>query len=277
MSSDTTATVNQTDERVAVAELFYSFQGEGVNLGRRALFVRLMRCNLTCGYPVLPPKADAPTGGAMVCDTEYTWNAAKHDLLAAPTMSAAEIWDKLIRLDPVTGSPCLGGTNGITEAPGLTPVDLIVVSGGEPLLNAGIVTDLARRAAATGRALEIETNATIAPGADLIAAGAHFNAGLKLASSAVPYSKRIKPSVIERLQSSGRTRWKFVVTGPADVQEIADLQRKFGLTEVWLSPEGTSTEVVLDRMRWLADVALTHGWNLTTRQHVLIWGDKRGR
>ncbi|MEU3455290.1 7-carboxy-7-deazaguanine synthase QueE [Micromonospora sp. NPDC006766] len=236
-----------------------------MNLGRRALFVRLMRCNLTCGYPGMPRTADAAAVGAMVCDTEYTWNTAKHDLQAAPAMSAAEIWDELVRLDPATGNP------------GLAPVDLIVVSGGEPLLHSGIVTDLARLASASGKALEIETNATIAPDAALIAAGARFNAGLKLASSAVPYGKRVKPQVITQLQASGQVRWKFVVTGPDDVREIAGLQQEFGLTEVWLSPEGTSVDVVISRMRWLADVALAHGWNLTTRQHVLIWGDERGR
>ncbi|PMR61393.1 hypothetical protein C1A38_09270 [Verrucosispora sp. ts21] len=224
-----------------------------------------MKCNLTCGYPRLPRTAEVSALGAMVCDTEHTWNTAEHDLQAVPTMSATEIWDQLARLDPSTDNP------------GLAPVDLIVVSGGEPLLHPDIVTALAQRASASGRSLEIETNATIAPGAALIEAGAHFNAGLKLASSAVPRGKRIKPQVIEQLQSSGRARWKFVVTGPNDVREIADLQQEFGLTEVWLSPEGTSADVVIDRMRWLADVALTHGWHLTTRQHVLIWGDKRGR
>ncbi|WP_245712587.1 7-carboxy-7-deazaguanine synthase QueE [Micromonospora nigra] len=257
--------ITPAGERVGVADLFYSFQGEGVNLGRRALFVRLMRCNLTCGYSRMPRRPNTPAVGAMVCDTEYTWNTAKHDLEAAPTMSAAEIWDALVRLDPATGDPSLA------------PVGLVVVSGGEPLLHRGTVTALARRATALGKALEIETNATINPGTELIAAGARFNAGLKLASSAVPYSKRVKPQVIRQLQASGQARWKFVVTSPDDVREIADLQQQFGLTDVWLSPEGTSVRVVADRMRWLADVALTRGWNLTTRQHVLIWGDERGR
>ncbi len=265
LSTAITATNRRTAARVAVADIFYSFQGEGVNLGRRALFVRLMKCNLTCGYPGMPRTADAAAAGAMVCDTEYTWNTTKHDLRAAPAMSAAEIWDQLVRLDPATSDP------------GLAPVDLVVVSGGEPLLHPSIVVDLARSASASGRALEIETNATIAPSAALIAAGARFNAGLKLASSAVPFSKRIKPQVIAQLQASGRVRWKFVVTGPDDVQEVAGLQQEFGLTEVWLSPEGANVDVIVDRTRWLADVALTHGWNLTTRQHVLIWGDERGR
>ena len=62
---------------VPVSELFYSFQGEGVNLGRRALFVRFMGCNLTCGYSRLPSEAGTPAEGPMLCDTEYTWNGAR--------------------------------------------------------------------------------------------------------------------------------------------------------------------------------------------------------
>jgi 7-carboxy-7-deazaguanine synthase len=30
-------------------------------------------------------------------------------------------------------------------------------------------------------------------------------------------------------------------------------------------------------MRLAAPPALANGWNLTTREHVLIWGDERGR
>ena len=41
MSAATLPPAGQTGQRpVPVSELFYSFQGEGVNLGRRALFVR---------------------------------------------------------------------------------------------------------------------------------------------------------------------------------------------------------------------------------------------
>jgi organic radical activating enzyme len=81
MSIHSQPIIGQTDQcPVPVSELFYSFQGEGVNLGRRALFVRFMGCNLTCGYARAPSTADAPAEGRMLCDTEYTWNSAKHDL-----------------------------------------------------------------------------------------------------------------------------------------------------------------------------------------------------
>lgn len=253
-----------TQQRVPLAELFYSFQGEGPSLGRRALFVRLSGCNLTCGYPALPRDPGTTPSGAMVCDTEYTWNSALHDLSTARQLTLDDVWDELEALDPAT------------RRPELPRVDLIVVSGGEPMMRQDFVTDLAQRARAQGRQVEIETNATITPRPTLVAEEVYFNAGLKLASSAVPRNRRIKPDAITAIQATGRARWKFVVTAPDDLDEVAALQHEYGLTDIWLSPEGTEPDDVIRQMRAIADHALTRGWNLTTREHILIWGKKRG-
>ncbi len=39
-------------------EIFYSIQGEGVNIGVPTVFLRLALCNLKCDW----------------CDTKYTWD-----------------------------------------------------------------------------------------------------------------------------------------------------------------------------------------------------------
>ncbi|TMR95647.1 7-carboxy-7-deazaguanine synthase QueE [Nonomuraea basaltis] len=251
---------------VPIAELFYSFQGEGANLGRRALFVRFQGCNLTCGYTQAPTMGNSSAQGQMLCDTEYTWNSAKYDLTKdVRHLTPQEIWEELIKLDPTMATPSIA------------PVDLIVVTGGEPFLHKDAVLHLAHQAALTGRRMEIETNATIKPGPELASAGVAFNAGLKLASSAVPRKKRIKPEAIMEIEASGRARWKFVVCIPEDLMEIAQLQAEFRLAEIWLSPEGTTPTRVLNQMRMAAAPALEHGWNLTTREHVLIWGGQRAK
>ena len=58
---------------------------------------------------------------------------------------------------------------------------------------------------------------------------------------------------------------------------MAGLEAEHGLSPIWLMPEGTSNQVVLEGMRAIADEALTRGWCLSGRLHMLLWGDVRGR
>lgn len=250
---------------IAVSEIFYSHQGEGVNHGRKSLFLRLMDCNLTCGWSAMPTSADAPAEASMVCDTRYTWDKTAFDPEnPAREMTRTEIRDELQRLDPHTRNPSL------------PKVDLLVVTGGEPLLKQGFLVWLADMANASGLTMEIETNATILPSDELVKTGAHFNCGLKLANCGVREKKRIRPEAIRAFQSTGRARWKFVVTDPADLDEVVALREKYGLTEVWLSPEGTTVEAVVTRTRMIARPALALGLHLTNRLQILTYGDKRG-
>lgn len=59
-----------------VSEVFQSFQGEGRNAGRNAVFVRFWGCNLACTW----------------CDTPYSWQADKIDhQVKLPTDFIAEL------------------------------------------------------------------------------------------------------------------------------------------------------------------------------------------
>jgi hypothetical protein len=41
-------------------------------------------------------------------------------------------------------------------------------------------------------------------------------------------------------------------------------------------PEGTDAATITARMQQLVDPVVARGWNLTSRLHILIWGDRRG-
>jgi len=229
------------DGELVVAEVFGpTFQGEGPSTGRRAGFVRLGRCNLDCTW----------------CDTPYTWDWHRFD--AATELRRATVSSILDDLDAMTP-------------------EIIVITGGEPLLQQRNLVPLIDGCAERGWPAEIETNGTIVPVEPLIERVRQWNVSPKLANSGVPLDKRIRPDALAALVASGRAVFKFVAADEADLDEVAHLVAAHTLRPVWIMPEGTDPAMVMERARALAQPVIDRGWNLTTRLHVLLWGDERGR
>jgi 7-carboxy-7-deazaguanine synthase len=224
-----------------VSEIFGpTFQGEGPSAGQQAIFVRLGLCTLDCSW----------------CDTAWTWDRQRYDLAAElRPMTEGQVW----------------------AAVKMVSAGLVVITGGEPLIWQKRLVWLADMCRASGRRMEIETNGTIAPRPGLVQRAVTFNVGLKLANSGVAGHRRLRPNAIRQLAATKRSVWKFVATCAADLDEVADLERTYGLAPIWVMPEGTSAAAVLAGMRELADAVLARGWNLTPRLHTLLWGDTRGR
>jgi 7-carboxy-7-deazaguanine synthase len=226
---------------LVVSEVFGpTFQGEGPTLGRRAAFVRLGRCNLDCRW----------------CDTPYTWDWARFD-------PAVELTER-----PVAA---------IVEELEVMDVDRVVVTGGEPLLQQRRLLPLLDAAVARGWAVEIETNGTLAPSEATSAAVERFNVSPKTSNSGVARERAIVPDALAALLATGKAAFKFVATGVDDLDEIAAVVEEHGLAPVYVMPEGTDAATVTARGRALADAVTARGWHLTTRLHVLLWGDERGR
>jgi 7-carboxy-7-deazaguanine synthase len=227
-------------DHLVVSEVFGpTFQGEGPSAGRRAGFVRLGGCNLTCGW----------------CDTRYTWDWESYD--RAVELSSETAASVLLRLDRMA-------------------VDLVVITGGEPLLQQRRLGVLLEGCRERGWRVEVETNGTIAPA---VADGlvGQWNVSPKLANSAVARDRRYRPEVLESFEATGRAVFKFVATDRTDLDEIQDMVDDCRLSDVWVMPEGTDAGVVADRLRALAEPVTARGWHLTSRLHILVWGDLRGR
>ncbi|WP_019632246.1 7-carboxy-7-deazaguanine synthase QueE [Actinomadura atramentaria] len=221
-----------------VAELFGpTLQGEGPSLGRHAAFVRLSGCNLACSW----------------CDTPWTWQWRVYDRAAEQTampVDAVRDWAR-------------------------GRADLVVITGGEPLLQAGPVAELV--AGLAGTAVEIETNGTVAPPPELLVEHVAFNVSPKLAGAGGPEHRRLRERALRALADSGRARFKFVVADAAELDEVARVQAAHGLDDVWIMPEATSAGRLLELLRDLADPVIERGWNLAPRLQVLLWEDARGR
>jgi 7-carboxy-7-deazaguanine synthase len=230
-----------TGPELVVAEVFGpTFQGEGPSLGRRAGFVRLGRCNLDCTW----------------CDTPYTWDWGRYD--PAVELRRTPVSEVVERLDAM--------------AP-----EIVVLTGGEPLLQQRRLVPLAEVCAERGWEVEVETNGTLSPSPELAALVARWNVSPKLANSGIPEDRRIVPDALAALVATGRAAFKVVVATEADLDEVGALVEAHRLAPIWVMPEGTDATTVLERARALADPVLARGWNLTTRLHVLLWGDERAR
>jgi 7-carboxy-7-deazaguanine synthase len=152
-------------------------------------------------------------------------------------------------------------------------VDLLVVTGGEPLLHQPALVELARSAGASMRVL-VETRGTVTPTREVAELIDTFVVSPKLAHSGVARSVRIVPEAITALVATGMAHWKFAAATISDLDEIADLVEEFALAPVWVMSRGTSPSAVLDGQRRLADAVLNRGWNVSTRLHILLWGDE---
>lgn len=230
-------------------EIFASLQGEGPSAGMPVAFVRLSRCNLACTW----------------CDTAYTWrfegdNRPHRDGIAFErkanqvTLTSAEAAAQIAMLGQKR----------------------LVITGGEPLLQAGALAEML--AHLPDISVEIETNGTVAPPARLDIRVDQYNVSPKLSHSGNPADLALIPERLDAWASDPRAFLKFVIAGPEDVDEVLALKRRhrFRPERVFLMAEGTDSATQRERQAWLAPLCLEHGFRMSDRLHIHLYGDTRG-
>ena len=228
-------------------EVFYSFQGEGPTLGTPSVFLRLATCNLACTW----------------CDTKYTWDWARHDYsLEVMSMDCREVEERILSLCQ-NENRCRN----------------LVITGGEPLLQQEELVSLVASLKTEHFRFEVETNGTIAPSQQLAQDIDQWNVSPKLSSSGNPEDRRTLPPVLETFRQLPNAYFKFVVVAPGDVDEVCGLRDKYSLPaqRIILMPEGQTPEAIRDRSQWLSEACIREGFRFSTRLHILLWGDQRGR
>ena len=223
-------------------EIFHSIQGEGASAGRPSVFLRLATCNLACSW----------------CDTKYTWDWERYD--PREQIVSLDASDVRRRLESL---PCRN----------------LVVTGGEPMLQQSELAPLAKSLADGGWTIEVETNGTIAPNARMAAAVSQWNVSPKTANSGNDANRREVADALRAFAEHPGSYFKFVVAEPGDVDEVAALVERHRLPRdrVLLMPEGTTPEAVRGRGDWVAGECVERGYRFTTRLHIALWGDERGR
>ena len=246
-----------TDETLAVNELYdrLTVQGEGPSLGRVCTFIRLARCNLDCG------EGD---GATWACDTPFTWRWEGIYTNDRPTFNqAAEVHTMpVVRV--------------LAHVLALRP-PLVVISGGEPMLQRRGLTALVHGLWEMGSDVEIETNGTQAPW-DGLAGMVNFNVSPKLSNSGIPHETAWRGEALAALHATGAARFKFVCSDADDLAEVDELTRMVGIApgRVWIMPAGTSRVAIRQSLAKIAEQAIERRYNVTTRLHIELFGARRG-
>jgi organic radical activating enzyme len=147
----------------------------------------------------------------------------------------------------------------------------------------GEVATLARMLLESGHytGVDIETAGTIAPIPRLVEYVNHFTVSPKLSHSGNDPLRALRPEVLEEfafLAKRERATFKFVLRSNDDYEEVLKFCKDYDMPHeyVYIMPEGTNSEAILDGACKLATRALREGFHMSLRNHVLIWGDERG-
>ncbi|MEM4876338.1 MAG: 7-carboxy-7-deazaguanine synthase QueE [Sulfolobales archaeon] len=216
-----------------VSEIFASVQGEGPSLGVPAVFLRLAQCNLSC----------------LWCDTKYAWSVGED----VPVDRVVEEIMTLLRT--------------------YSKIKLVVITGGEPLLQRDDVRELIVRLKEKIEyvEVEVETNCTIDPSSVLEVVD-RLIVSPKLANSGMPEDLRKCSTRFKDLPDSMKSKvyLKFVIEDARDLSEVEEIVRFFGVSSssVFLMPQASSIEELTERLKVVVDLAMKTGFRVSDRLQV---------
>jgi 7-carboxy-7-deazaguanine synthase len=228
------------EPKLRIAEIFTSIQGEGIWTGVPSTFIRISGCNLRCIW----------------CDTKYaSWNPE------GPTLGICEVAEEAERAG----------------------VEHVVLTGGEPLLFDAVVP-LARVLKENGHKITIETAGTIYREIDCDLMSISPKLSNSTPTAEPEWSRRHDETrrnidALRKLIGRYQSQIKFVLTSVKEESEVQSwLDELTGLPpfEVLVMAEGVDSQEQCQRQRELVGLCIKHGWRLSPRHHIYLYGNTRG-
>ena len=246
-------------------EIHSALQGEGISMGEPCVFFRFSSCPLSCVF----------------CDSFFTWHFEGRQKVDHKYSKPVKREDYVVELTAEEAA------NLIKEKAGLTR--RIVFTGGEPLLQQDAIAEILEILwREDSWYVEIETSGTIKLDPDLKIS--QINCSPKLESSGNAKELRDRPEVINDFLERAKKEegywkpeliFKFVIgkeTFEEDLKEVQEWQAKYNVPNsmVYLMPEGITETDIKEGTDFLLGVCMEKGYKLSTRLHVLLYGNKRG-
>ncbi len=210
-------------------------------------FLSLQGEGASAGVPAHFVRLQGCSVGCSWCDTKYTWAA-----------------DGGRECEP---------EQVLEELRALGPAPLLVVTGGEPL-ETGALVPLLRLALERWERVEVETAGTLPP--PLSHEQLHWNVSPKLPRATAGWERtwRHLPAWLAEPNAS----FKIVVGEDPDAADVLRLLEENAVPagRVALMPEGFTDDGVRRQAVELAELCKRHGFRLSPRLHVWLWGARRG-
>lgn len=235
----------QHDRYLRVAEFFYdSIQGEGINLGHPAAFLRMQACTLNCVW----------------CDTKEVWRQGN-----------PYTFDELLNMIYDSGA-----------VEQFRRGQHLILTGGSPLLQQDAIVEFIE--AFVDRFgfkpfIEIENECVLLPSMEMVQIVDCWNNSPKLESSGNPHGKRYVPTTIAFTGALTNSWFKFVISRPEDWDEIKVSFIDSGFidrSQIILMPEGATREELAAHTDMVVEIAIREGVMYRSREHIVLWNKKTG-
>ena len=278
--------------KIKVAELFYSIQGEGRYMGVPSVFLRTFGCNFKCAgfgmpkgvlseeYLTVDPEHYTEYGGLPLvstgCDSYASWDPRFKHL--SPLMDTSAIAEKIVETLPYKE----------------WRDEHLVITGGEPLLGwqRAYPELLMHDKMQSLKELTFETNGTQEISKEFKTwlrdywienkgyQSLTFSVSAKLSVSGEPASEAIRPDIVCSYQELGHTYLKFVIATEDDAEEAleaVDIYRAEGFDgHVYLMPVGGVESVYTLNNKRVAELAMKMGLRYSDRLQVPLFKNAWG-
>ncbi len=232
-------------EFLRISEFFFdTIQGEGINLGQPAAFLRLQQCTLNCIW----------------CDTNEVWRHGN-----------PYSFDELIQMIANT-----------MLADKLQADQHLVLTGGSPLLQQGkLARFITKFISYFGFKpyIEVENECVLLPEPDFAQYVDCWNNSPKLMNSGNSLYEMHDAFVIGATAALPNSWFKFVITDPSDWDEIEERFLDSGLIErkqIILMPEGATRDELKTHTEMVVELAIQKGVLYRSREHIVLWNRMTG-
>lgn len=289
-------------EKIKIAELFYSVQGEGRYMGVPSVFMRTFGCNFRCKKFGRPRDEEIeganPEVAAVMTRISQFKSYNELPLVSTGCDTYAAIYPEFKDLSPYRSPEEI-----VTDIMAMLPYrqwrdEHLVITGGEPLLAWQQIYPvlLSRPEMLRLKEITFETNGTqllypefrhfllnwtLNPTFGRRGPNAlTFSVSAKLSCSGESREDAIRPDVVMQYQEVGHTYLKFVIAQEQDAEEameVLEIYRREGFTgDVYLMPVGGVESVYSLNNRRVAELAMQHGLRYSDRLQVPLFKNEWG-